>query len=105
MEAINSELAVAKNKRHHKPNFCWNNLVTAESPTGDKLSSPHVCKKANINQIAATLPVPERFIPMTNAPKPKPTKANAKANFTAVLGLYFPKLGHIKRNWCQQNNK
>jgi hypothetical protein len=36
-------------------------------------------KVYNINQIAATLPVPERFIPMTNAPKPKPTKANAKA--------------------------
>jgi hypothetical protein len=39
MEAINSELAVAKTKRHHKPNiFVGDNLVTAESPTGDKLS-------------------------------------------------------------------
>jgi hypothetical protein len=60
-------------------------------------------KSANINQIAATLPVPERFIPMTNAPKPKPTKANAKANLR-LYRIIFPQIGpYQSENWCQQN--
>ena len=98
-EAINSELAVAKNQTPIiKPTILTgDNLVTAESPTGERQSSPQVCKKyAKINQIAATFPAPEILIPITKAPKPSPTNANANANLTAVLGLYLPKAGQIQ---------
>jgi hypothetical protein len=60
-------------------------------------------KEANINQIA-TLPVPERFIPMTNAQNLNRLKLMLK-QILAVLGIIFPKLGHIQAKWCQQNNK
>ena len=50
-EAINSELAVAKNQTPIiKPTiFAGDNFVTADNPTGDKHNSPHVCKKYVIN--------------------------------------------------------
>ena len=96
-EAINSELAVAKNQTPiiNPTILTGDNFVTAESPTGDKLNSPQVCNKyVKINQKAATLPVSEILIPKTKEPKPNPTKIKASENFTAVLGLYFPSLTH-----------
>ena len=46
-EAINSELAVAKNQTPiiNPTIFPGDNLVTYDKPTGDKQSSPHVCSK------------------------------------------------------------
>src|SRR2546430_393577 len=83
-------MAVATNQRPMKSDtyFTGATLVTMESPTGERQSSPQVCTTyAATNQNGLTSAPPSlRWAPITMKMKPAPTSSMANAILMGVLG-------------------
>src|SRR5690606_18412508 len=89
--------AIAEEANHNPKinptNFLGDNLLTQDSPTGDKQSSPVVWKKyAAINQIiltdAVAAPCGISLLPYAKTTKPIPKRKRPMANFTGPDGFH-----------------